>query len=143
VNISDEIFTFFFLLIMVDNFKYADLTQKVIGAAMVVHNSFRGTNFTENIYHRALLKELSSANISFESEKELPVFYKGDVIGKKRIDILIEKKVLIKIKVVGNFEKEYYNQVINYLKTFNIEVGLLLNFGKSSLEFKRFVNNNL
>jgi GxxExxY protein len=128
---------------MVDNFKYADLTQKVIGAAMVVHNSFRGTNFTENIYHRALLKELSSANISFESEKELPVFYKGDVIGKKRIDILIEKKVLIKIKVVGNFEKEYYNQVINYLKTFNIEVGLLLNFGKSSLEFKRFVNNNL
>ena len=128
---------------MVDNFKYSDITQKIIGSAIIVHNTFRGTNFTENIYHRALLKELTIANLLFESEKELPVYYRGDLIGKKRIDILVEHKVLIEIKVVSLIDKECYNQLINYLKTFKIEVGLLLNFGSSSLEFKRFVNNTL
>ena len=110
---------------------------------MIVHNSFRGTNFTENIYHKALLRELKLASMAFESEKELEVYYKGDLIGKKRIDIIVENKVLVEIKVVSTVEKEYYNQVINYLKTFNIEVGLLINFGSPSLEFKRFVNNTL
>ena len=74
---------------MVDNFKYQDLTEKVIGASMTVHRNLGGGNFTENIFHRALLLELSNTGLDFESEKELPVYYKGTLIGKKRVDIFV------------------------------------------------------
>ena len=128
---------------MVNNFKYADVTQKVIGASMTVHRNLGGGNFTENIFHRALLLELSDSGLACESEKELPVFYKGALIGKKRVDIFINGQILVELKAVNQFEKIHFNQVINYLKVFNIEVGLLINFGTESLQVKRFVNNNL
>ncbi len=128
---------------MVNNFKYADVTQKVIGASMTVHRNLGGGNFTENIFHRALLLELSDSGLVCESEKELPVYYKGALIGKKRVDIFINGQILVELKAVNQFEKIHFNQIINYLKVFNIEVGLLINFGTESLQVKRFVNNNL
>ncbi len=128
---------------MVNNFKYADVTQKVIGASMTVHRNLGGGNFTENIFHRALLLELSDSGLVCESEKELPVYYKGVLIGKKRVDIFINGQILVELKGVNQFEKIHFNQIINYLKVFNIEVGLLINFGTESLQVKRFVNNNL
>jgi GxxExxY protein len=127
---------------MTDNFKYAEITQKIIGASITVHRSLGGGNFTEVIFHRALLLELSETGLQFESEKELPVYYKQRLIGKKRVDIFVEGKVLVEPKVIGDFEKIHFNQIINYLKVFNLEVGLLINFGTSSLQVKRFVNNN-
>jgi GxxExxY protein len=127
---------------MVDNFKYSDITQKIIGASMAVHRDLRGGNFTEIIFHRALLMELSAAGLQCESEKELPVYYKQVLIGKKRVDIFVEGKILVELKAIGAFEKIHFNQIINYLKVFNLEVGLLINFGTSSLQVKRFVNNN-
>jgi len=65
------------------------------------------------------------------------------LIGKKRIDVLVEDKILVELKVVHQPEKIHFNQVINYLKVFDLEVGLLLNFGTESLQVKRFVNNHL
>ncbi|MCA6448661.1 MAG: GxxExxY protein [Chitinophagaceae bacterium] len=128
---------------MVDNYKYASITEKIIGAAMTVHRNLGGGNFTENIFHRALLLELTDMGMLFESEKELPVHYKGKLIGKKRIDVLVDEKVLVELKTVNQLEKIHFNQVINYLKLFNLEVGLLVNFGTESLQIKRFVNNHL
>lgn len=128
---------------MVDNYKYASITEKIIGAAMTVHRNLGGGNFTENIFHRALLLELTDMGMLFESEKELPVYYKGKLIGKKRIDVLVDEKVLVELRAVNQLEKIHFNQVINYLKLFNLEVGLLVNFGTESLQIKRFVNNHL
>lgn len=128
---------------MIDNYKYSDITEKIIGASITVHKSLGGGNFTENIFHRALVLELSENGLAYESEKEMPVHYKGKLIGKKRVDVLVNEKVLIELKVVSQLEKIHFNQVINYLKVFNLEVGLLVNFGTESLQVKRFVNNSL
>jgi GxxExxY protein len=126
---------------MEENFKYSDITWRIIGSAMTVHRNLGGGNFTELIFHRALVKELTFAGLVFESEKEVPVFYKGDIIGKKRLDIIVENKILLELKAISQIEPIHFNQVVNYLKIFNLEVGLLINFGKESLEVKRLVNN--
>jgi GxxExxY protein len=126
---------------MVDNYKYADLTGMIIAAAMIVHRNLSGANFTENIFHRALLLELAQFGLDCESEKELPVYYKGRQIGKKRVDIFVAQKVLVELKANCGLEPVHCNQLVNYLKVFNIEVGLLLNFGTPSLQIRRFVNN--
>ena len=110
---------------------------------MTVHRHLGGGNFNEVIYQRALMKEFIDNQISAVNEKEMQVFYKGEIIGKKRLDILVEDKVLIEIKATSQFENQHFNQLINYLNVFRIEVGLLLNFGSSSLQFKRFVNSHL
>lgn len=119
--------------------KYAALTEKIIGCSMSVHNFFGGGNFTENIYRRALVKELKDIGVDIRCEVEMPFYYKDDLIGKKRLDIVVDNKVLIEVKAISVVEKIHYNQIINYLKIFKIEVGLLINFGCSSLQFKRFV----
>ncbi len=136
-------YSLFYLLVMVDNYKYSAITEKIIGASMTVHKNLGGGNFTENIFHRALLLELTDMGMQYESEKELPVHYKGKLIGKKRVDVLVNEKVLVELKAVNQLENIHYNQVINYLKVFNLEVGLLVNFGTESLQVKRFVNNHL
>ena len=128
---------------MTDNFKYKDITERVISASMTVHRNLGGGNFTENIFHRALLLELSELGLIYQSEKDLLVFYKGKLIGKKRVDIIVEDKILVELKAVNQLEKIHFNQIINYLKVFKIEVGLLINFGTGSLQFKRFVNSYL
>ena len=128
---------------MTDNFKYKDITESKISASMTVHRNLGGGNFTENIFHRALLLELSELGLIYQSEKDLPVFYKGKLIGKKRVDIIVEDKILVELKAVNQLEKIHFNQIINYLKVFKIEVGLLINFGTGSLQFKRFVNSYL
>lgn len=125
---------------MQDNYQYSELTKEIIGIAMAVHSYLGGGNFTENIYQRALLMDLQENGLTCESEIELPIFYKEKIIGKKRIDILVEKKILLELKVMNQLEPIHFNQVINYLKVFKLEVGLLLNFGTSSLQIKRFVN---
>jgi GxxExxY protein len=141
VNIALVVFIFFD--VMVHNFKFSEETRKIIGASMTVHRNLGGGNFTENIFHRALLLELSECGLVCESEKELPVYYKDKLIGKKRVDIFVEGKILVELKAIHQFEKIHFNQIINYLKVFNIEVGLLINFGTESLQVKRFINNKL
>lgn len=125
---------------MKNDFKYGDISEKIIGAAIQVHCNLGGGNFTEKIFQRALLLELTDSKLSVESEKEMPVYYKTVLIGKKRIDLLVSEKILVELKSVSQLEPIHFNQVINYLKIFNLEVGLLINFGAPSLQVKRFVN---
>jgi GxxExxY protein len=121
-----------------DELKYGELTGKVIGSAMRVH-SFFGPGFPEVVYKRAMVMELHEAGLCFRTEAEREIFYRGALIGKRKLDLLVEDKLLVELKATSEVPKSGYNQIINYLKVFNIEVGLLLNFGAGSLQFKRFV----
>lgn len=122
--------------------KYSDLTGKVIGCAMKIHRHL-GQGFPEIIYKRCLIIELKKLDINYLCEEERVIYYEGESVGKRRLDLLIENKVLIELKASVEIDKANCNQIINYLKIFDIEVGLTLNFGAPSLQFKRFVNSNL
>ncbi len=119
---------------------YSDLTGKIIGAAMKVHSTL-GKGFPEYIYQRALEIELEKSQITFKREVEWNVFYDGKLIGKRRVDFIINDAVIIELKALSAFEPSHLNQILNYLQAFNLPVGLLINFGKDSLDFKRFINN--
>lgn len=125
---------------MVDSsYKYSDITGKVIGLAMEVHREM-GNGFQEVIYQRALAFELAKNFIIFSREFEMPVKYKGEQIGTRRVDFLIDKKVSVEIKAVIQLENVHLAQAINYLEAYNLEIGLLINFGAESLQVKRLLN---
>lgn len=105
---------------------------------MKVHSYF-GPGFPEVIYQRALLLELRNSQLQVESEVELTVMYYDVPVGKRRVDLIVGQRVLIELKALAQIDLGAYNQVLNCLNVFNLEVGLLLNFGKDKLEFKRFV----
>lgn len=117
-------------------YKYSEITEKIIGCSMKVHRTL-GNGFQEVIYQRALAIEMDSGSLSFEREKEQVVFYKGVEIGTRRVDFLVEGKVLVEIKALTNLEEVHLAQAKNYLEAFNLKVGLLVNFGAKSLQFKR------
>ena len=120
--------------------KYQEITGKVIGAAFEVHN-FLGNGFQEVIYQRALAYEMREAGLAFAREIEQEIYYKDlpEPIGRRRADFVVEDKVLVELKAVVQLEPVHWAQVLNYLKAYRLEVGLLLNFGSKSLTFKRFV----
>jgi len=126
---------------MVDDEKYLHsvLTSDIIGCAMKVHNKL-GKGFPEIIYQRALAIELEKIHLTFARELEWNVFYDEILIGKRRVDFVVENKVLVELKAIGDFVPANYSQIMNYLEAFHFEIGLLINFGNSSLEFKRFTN---
>lgn len=119
--------------------KYADLTHAIIGCAMEVH-SHLGNGFREIIYQRALAHELRLRGLSFERELELPVCYKGERLGTQRVDFLIKDLICVETKAVSQLENADLTQALNYLEAYNREVGLLLNFGAPSLQYKRLLN---
>jgi GxxExxY protein len=120
--------------------KYKDITEKIIGASFEVHK-FLGNGFQEVIYQRALAWELKQAGLVFAREIEQDIFYKDlpDPIGTRRADFVVEGKVLVELKAVIELEDIHLAQVLNYLKAYRLEVGLLINFGSKSLTFKRVV----
>src|SRR4051812_44243041 len=113
---------------MVEEFKYQELTGKIIGCAMKVHNFF-GSGFPESIYERSLLIELKKSGINCTCQVNKDVFYSGEFVGVRRLDIIVEDKVLVELKAIPAFDNTCYNKIINYLKVFKIDVGLLINFG--------------
>ena len=120
--------------------KYKDITEKVIGAAFDVHG-FLGNGFQEVIYQRALAWEMSQRNLEFAREIEQAIYYKElpEPISKRRADFVVEGKVLVELKAIKELEDVHRVQVLNYLKAYKLEVGLLINFGGKSLTFKRLV----
>jgi GxxExxY protein len=122
--------------------KHEQLTHTIIGCAMEVHNTL-GNGFQEVIYQRALVHELGLQQIGFEREFEMPVMYKELQIGTRRVDFLVEEQISVEIKAVINLEDVHLAQAMNYLEAYNLEIGLLINFGARSLKFKRLHNNNL
>jgi GxxExxY protein len=123
-----------------EEYKHSELTHKIIGCAMQVH-SFLGNGFQEVIYQRALAIELAKTGLNFQRELEVPIFYKDyvDPIGTRRVDFLIEGTVLVELKALNQLDDLHLNQILNYLKAYKIEIGLLINFGEKSLKFKRLI----
>ena len=120
-------------------YDFGPLTEKIIGAAIEVHNTL-GPGFQEVIYQRALKLELAALGLDPEREVEIPVHYKGAKIGTRRVDFLIED-CMVEIKARSAFLDEDYVQALSYLKASGYRVGLLLNFGTKKLEIKRLAND--
>jgi GxxExxY protein len=120
-------------------YKYSELTSKIIGCAMEVHKLL-GNGFQEVIYQRALEMEFKLNDIAFSREHDMPIFYKGKQIGMRRVDFLIEGTISVELKAVIQLEDVHLAQAINYLEAYNLEIGLLINFGARSLDFKRLQN---
>jgi len=126
---------------MVDEkYKYSKLTEAIIACAMEVHKIL-GNGFQEVIYQRALEMEMTLRWINFSREHEMPIYYKDKHIGTRRVDFLVENVVSVELKAVINLEDVHLAQAINYLEAYNLEIGLLINFGSRSLMFKRLTNS--
>src|SRR5438874_825704 len=119
--------------------KYFELTGKIIGCAMQVHKVL-GNGFQEVIYQRALEIEMAKHSIAFKREYEMPIYYDNEHIGTRRVDFLIEEKISVELKALTALEDVHMAQAKNYLEAYNLEIGLLINFGAKSLEFKRLIN---
>ncbi len=121
-----------------ETYKYSSITKRIIGCAMSVH-SYLGNGFQEVIYQRCLAIELTRVGLEFMREVEMPIFYHEKSVGTRRADFVVEDKVLVELKAITKVEEVHWAQIINYLRAYKMEVGLLINFGAKSLEFKRFV----
>lgn len=122
-----------------EKYKYSDLTAKIIGCAMTVHKTL-GNGFQEVIYQRALQLEMEAAGIAFNREFEMPIFYRDQQIGTRRVDFLVDEVISVELKAITKLEDVHFAQAINYLEAYNLEIGLLINFGETSLNFKRLTN---
>ena len=118
-----------------------DLTYKINGCAMKVHNTL-GNGFQELIYQRCLAIELNRAGISFTREQEHTIYYEGIEVGKRRADFVIEDCVIVELKALINLEDVHLAQAKNYVVAYDKPIGLLINFGSTSLQFKKVFNPN-
>ena len=123
-----------------EKYKYSELTGKIIGCAMEVHKIL-GNGFQEVIYQRALAKEFALQGINYNREFEMPIYYKDEQIGTRRVDFLIENVVSVELKAIIQLEDVHLTQALNYLEAYNLEIGMLINFGAKSLQFKRLINS--
>jgi GxxExxY protein len=117
-------------------YKHSDITGKIIGCAMKVHRVL-GNGFQEVIYQRALAIEMQRQGLEFEREKEMPVMYEEHQVGTRRVDFFVENNVMVELKALTQLEQVHLAQALNYLEAYKIEIGLLINFGSTSLQFKR------
>ena len=128
------------MIIMIkEEYRYSELTSKIIGCAMTVHKTL-GNGFQEVIYQRALEIEMHLAGLSFSREFEMPIIYRDEQIGTRRVDFLVEGVISVELKAITKLEDVHFAQAINYLEAYNLEIGLLINFGEMSLNFKRLTN---
>ena len=118
------------------------LTHKIIGCAMEVHNQM-GNGFQEVVYQRALTIEFSLQNLTFARELEMPLEYKGESVGSRRVDFFVENLVMVEIKAIEKIEGVHKAQAINYCEAYNIADGLLINFGAERLQYHRVFNKKL
>ena len=122
-----------------EEYKYSEITEKIIGCAMKVHNTL-GNGFQEVIYQRALAIELSNAGMEFAREVVMPIHYGEEQIGTRRADFVVEGKIMVELKAVTALEDVHLAQALNYLEAYRLEIGLLINFGSKRLEFRRLIN---
>ena len=122
--------------------KYEELTGSIIGCAMKVHSTL-GNGFQEVIYQRALALEMQHQGLAFEREKEMSIFYRDVHIGTRRADFFVENTIMVELKAVIRLEDVHLAQAMNYVEAYKMEIGLLINFGARSLQFKRVHNNKL
>jgi len=121
--------------------KHEVLTHKIIGCAMKVHSTL-GNGFQEVIYQRALAIEFEKQELGFQREMEMTIYYEGIDIGTRRVDFFVEDFVMVELKALIKLEDVHLAQAMNYCQAYNLPIGLLINFGSKSLEFKRVYNVN-
>ncbi len=121
--------------------KDKSLTHSIIGCAMKVHSTL-GNGFQELIYQRALAIEMQEQGLSFLREMEMEIFYRDTQIGTRRVDFFVEDKIMVELKAIIKLEDVHLAQAMNYCQAYNLPIGLLINFGSRSLEFKRVYNLN-
>lgn len=121
--------------------EHQELTHNIIGAAMEVHKVL-GNGFQEVIYQRALAIEMANRNIGFSREHEMDILYKGEQIGTRRVDFFVEGMIMVELKAIVQLEDVHLAQAMNYVEAYKLDIGLLINFGAKSLQFKRVHNNN-
>jgi GxxExxY protein len=119
---------------------YQELTHKIIGCAMKVHSGL-GNGFQEVIYQRALAIEMRKMLLAFAREMEMIIYYEGEEIGTRRVDFFVEGKIMVELKAIIELNDSNLNQCRNYLEAYNLPVGLLVNFGSNSLQYKRIYNS--
>lgn len=124
-----------------DNFKHSDVTEKIIKAYFQVYNTL-GYGFLEKVYENALIIELKKMGLETEKQKSIEVFYSNENVGIYYADIIVENKVIIELKAAETLTDENEVQLVNYLKATNIEVGLLLNFGKEVFYKRKVLSND-
>ena len=122
-----------------EKYKHSEITSKIIGCAMIVHKTL-GNGFQEVIYQRVLEIEMRLANLNFNREFEMQIIYREEQIGTRRVDFLVENTISVELKAITKLEEVHFAQAINYLEAYNLEIGLLINFGETSLNFKRLTN---
>jgi GxxExxY protein len=116
-----------------------ELTYKINGCAMKVHSTL-GNGFQEVIYQRCLAIELAKAGLEFAREQEQTIFYEGENVGTRRADFIVEGKVIVELKALINLEDVHLAQAKNYVVAYDFPIGLLINFGATSLQFKKVFN---
>ena len=121
--------------------KHEELTRKIIGCAMKVHSTL-GNGFQEVIYQRALAIEMTKHGLGYQREMEMTIFYEGEDIGTRRVDFFVEDIIMVELKALIKLEDVHLAQAMNYCQAYNLPIGLLINFGAKSLEFKRVYNVN-
>jgi GxxExxY protein len=121
--------------------KYEELTHKIIGCAMQVHSTL-GNGFQEVIYQRALAIEMGKQDLRFQREMEMTIYYDDVAIGNRRVDFFVEDVIMVELKALIKLEDVHLAQAMNYCQAYNLPIGLLINFGSKSLEFKRVYNTN-
>jgi GxxExxY protein len=119
-----------------------ELTHRIIGCAMTVHNTL-GNGFQEVIYQRALAIEFRYQNISFVREMDMELFYRSEPIGTRRVDFFVEGEVMLELKAVEVLNGIHKAQAINYCEAYNMPDGLLINFGSKSLQYHRVFNKKI
>ena len=120
-------------------YKFGEITEKIIGASFRVHGTL-GNGFQEVIYQRALELELRIIPLNYLREFEMPIYYLDQQIGTRRVDFLVEEEINVELKAIINLEDVHIPQAMNYLETYNLEIGLLINFGSKRLQFHRLTN---
>jgi GxxExxY protein len=128
-------------MIVQNKYPLSELTGKIIGCAMEVHR-FLGNGFQEVIYQRALAMEMSLQGLVFSREHEMSIKYKGENIGTRRVDFFVEGQVMVELKALVQLEDVHLAQAINYLEAYGLHIGLLINFGNTSLQFKRVMKTD-
>ncbi len=120
---------------------HKELTHTIIGCAMKVHSTL-GNGFQEVIYQRAFAIEMRKRDLVFEREKEMQILYDGEHIGTRRVDFFVENSIMVELKALIKLEDVHLAQAMNYCQAYDLPIGLLINFGARSLEYKRVYNVN-
>jgi len=123
------------------NMKHEELTHKIIGCAMKVHSILK-SGFQELVYQKALSIEFGIEGLSYIQEKKMTIFYKQIEVGRRRVDFLVEDFIMLELKAVSKIDDLHIAQALNYCEAYNLPLGLLINFGNKSLEFKRVYNQH-